>query len=214
MCGAAGGLRRRYGVRASGSVGREPGKADAVAVTDATRHRCGGPSRMVPARRAARHSGHGGPNACSAMRARARVSPTAVDKLPTTGFAERELETVSPPGAIRSKPQTPRAGRRGDRFSAVTYCLCTFTFRAQGRGELALPGVPRALDFLRVQKRRNTGVPGASAKNTGDDACLHTSSLPDLIRQSIRPRGLWKLSMNPRVNAMCSGRQSRTECRG
>src|SRR5829696_4305668 len=93
---------------------------------------------------------------------RARAVSKAVGKLLMTGYAERELETVCPPGVTWSKPQTPRAGRRGARFSAVTYCLCTFTTRAQGRGELALPGVPRALDFLRVQKRRKkTGVPGA-----------------------------------------------------
>src|SRR5215213_8350545 len=136
-------------------------RIDAVAVTDATRHRCGGPSRVVPKRR---------PRFTRDMAARTRAAPygarkggpIAVGKLLMTGYAERELETVCPPGVTRSKPQTPRAGRRGARFSAVSYCLCTFTTRAQGRGELALPGVPRALDFLMVQKRRKkTGVPGA-----------------------------------------------------
>jgi hypothetical protein len=164
VCGAAEDLRRRFGVRHSGSVGRKPGRADAVAVTDATRHRCGGPSRVVPARRAARHSGHGGPNACSAIRARARVSPIAVDKLPMTGSAERELETVSPPGAIRSKPQTPRAGRRGARFSAVMTACALLPFVHRAVGSWRSPA-SRAPSTLRAQTRRkNTGVPGADQK--------------------------------------------------
>jgi len=112
VCGAAEGLRRRFGARAFGVCRVKLRRVDAVAVTDATRHRCGGPSRVVPKRR---------PRFTRDMAARARAAPygarkgglKAVGKLLMTGYAERELETVCPQGGTRRKNRARDAGEPG-----------------------------------------------------------------------------------------------------
>jgi hypothetical protein len=106
---------------------------------------------------------------------RARPGPTAVDRQPANSQGEaRSPETVSPPGARRSKPHKHRA-----RDAMETADLRFYGFRqasmlrgVEVRGSVWTLGVPRALGSFRGRRRRWKTAYPAPVKNTGDGACL------------------------------------------
>ena len=86
-------------------------------------------------------------------------------------------ETVSPPGAMRSKPQTPRAGRQENGGLAVIYRISTSLDVARRRGPWVRrdPGVPRALgSFFRGAKNaiQETACPGPQRTRAMTHVCF------------------------------------------
>jgi len=86
---------------------------------------------------------------------------------------KRWVATVSPPGAMRSKPQTPRAGRLGSGGLAANYdSTCLDVARRRGPWVLFGPLASCAPSVLvRVARAKIPAYP-APPKNTGDVACL------------------------------------------
>jgi hypothetical protein len=135
-----------------------------------------GPSRVVLARRYVRRLGFTAAAPSPGCRPAGAVEvPVAVDKA-------LKSRKASPPGATWSKPQTPRAGRRGARHLVVVIlCAHPRPFACTGCGELALPGVPRALELSRARRPQNSGA--AKTRRENNFVCLERadflhSSLP------------------------------------
>jgi len=83
--------------------------------------------------------------ACRASQETLRVWPFRVPETRRAGEGPRPAEdkSVSPPGSVWSKPQTPRAGRRLAPEPAKVPRHCLVAARRRGRGVRRDPGVPR-----------------------------------------------------------------------
>ena len=73
---------------------------------------------------------------------------------PERWIGSTEPETVSPPGAMRSKPQTPRAGRLGSGGLAVyRTSACLVAARRRGPWVLRDPMRPARPRFIQAQRK-------------------------------------------------------------
>ena len=108
----------------------------------------------------------------------------------TGALAQEGARKVNPPGAMRSKPQTPRAERRATGIFVVAVSVHFPLFVVHRLRGCRDPGVPRAL-FLRGRNESAVleyGLPGA-AKNTGDDARLYepNEATPTTVMPGLYP---------------------------
>ena len=127
-----------------------------------------GATRTPNARRPKPHRSRSG---CSGSRGPERRSPYRRSHGQAVAAAQqRWIATVCPPGAMRSKPQTPRAGRWRESGLAelkTTGCLDVATCR--GPWVRWTPGVPRALGLFRERFETTTR---AESRRENDGACL------------------------------------------
>ena len=108
---------------------------------------------------------------------------------PERWIGSTEPETVSPPGAERSKPQTPRAGRLGSGGLAV---LSDFSVprRCEAAGSVGPPGpesVPRALDLSSGKRKSSDDRRSPRRNQTTGAAELCLSVIPGRDRQVANP---------------------------
>ena len=92
---------------------------------------------------------------------------------PERWIGSTEPETVSPPGAMRSKPQTPRAGRLGSGGLAVTRTsACLVAARRRGPWVLRDPRASRAPSILSgaAEIIPRPAIPAPGSNNRGGGA--------------------------------------------
>ena len=119
------------------------------------------------------------------------------------GGPERWVK-ISPPGVMRSKPQTPRAGRWREDEPAVLFPDCLGLARGRGPWVLRNPGVPRALGPFEGAKSSN---PRAKSCRENDGAWLFVKSIggSNAYRSSPRKRGprvtnrIYRLALDSRL---------------
>lgn len=130
---------------------------------------------------------------------------------PERWIGSTEPETVSPPGAMRSKPQTPRAGRLGSGGLAV---LSDFSVprRCEAAGSVGPPGpesVPRALDSFRRggnpskdrRSPRRTQTTGAAELCLPSFRGAHEVREPGIQRQARTGSSGFRVRRHKRVDA-------------